>query len=228
MSDGSIRAFVQARMSSQRFPGKVLAPFRGLPIIGHVIAAVTETFGDRVPLTVLTSVEPSDDPLAAHLAHLGVDVFRGPLDDVFERFRECQRTRPSTWMLRLNADSPLLRPDVLRSVVQKPLEADCDLVTTTFPRTYPKGQNAELIRSEVFLGVPIQELDTDDREHVTRFFYRHSSRFRIANIASPDPSWADVSLAIDTPEDLDRLERLSDANLRSFGCKTSLEGRIRC
>jgi hypothetical protein len=101
----SVRAFVQARMSSRRFPGKVLAPYRGWPVIRHVMAAVTEAFGDRVPLTVLTSVEPSDDPLVAYLEHLGVDVFRGPLDDVFERFRQCLCGRPCAWMLRLNADT---------------------------------------------------------------------------------------------------------------------------
>ena len=32
-----MRAFVQARMLSRRLPGKVLAPFRGQPVIRHVL-----------------------------------------------------------------------------------------------------------------------------------------------------------------------------------------------
>lgn len=205
-------------MLSRRFPGKVLAPYRGRPIIRHVMASVEMAFGDRVALTVLMSVESSDDPLAAYLDHLGVDVFRGSLNDVFDRFRQCLAERPCTWMLRLNADSPLLRPDVLRLVAQKPLEVDCDLITTTFPRTFPSGQNAELIRSEVFRDIPTRELDAGDREHVTQFYYRHASRFRITNIESSNPSWSALSLAVDTPDDLYRLEHLSEAELRRFGC----------
>jgi spore coat polysaccharide biosynthesis protein SpsF len=37
-----IHVFIQARMSSRRFPGKVLAPFRGHPIIWHVLERVAQ------------------------------------------------------------------------------------------------------------------------------------------------------------------------------------------
>ena len=35
-----VRVFIQARMSSKRFPGKVLAPFNGIPILTCVIERV--------------------------------------------------------------------------------------------------------------------------------------------------------------------------------------------
>ena len=38
-SPPTVRGFIQARMSSARFPGKVLAPFRGRPVIAWVIDA---------------------------------------------------------------------------------------------------------------------------------------------------------------------------------------------
>jgi spore coat polysaccharide biosynthesis protein SpsF len=65
-----VRVFVQARMSSRRFPGKVLAPFHGRPIIRHVLDRVARALPE-VPRTVVTSVEASDDPLAAYLEALG-------------------------------------------------------------------------------------------------------------------------------------------------------------
>ncbi len=198
------RAFVQARMSSQRFPGKVLAPFRGEPVVRHVVRAVAEVVGEQ-SVVVATSTDSSDDPLVAYLSSLGVATFRGPLDDVFERFRLCLRDFPCEWILRISADSPLLDRELLRRVVDAAAPG-VDLVSTITVRTFPHGQSAELIRSDTLLALDPGELTSDDREHVTPFFYREAHRFRILSIESDSPERAGESLVIDTIEDLRRLE----------------------
>lgn len=203
-----IAVYVQARMSSGRFPGKVLAPFRGIPVIRHVLTAVERAL-PGVPTVVVTSAEVSDDPLVAYLRPLNVAVFRGPLDNVFERFRLCVTQYPCEWILRVSADSPLLEPYILRTVTSHASDREHDLVTTTFPRTFPKGQNAELIRASTLMAVDSADLSADDREHVTAYFYRHSGRFRIFNVSSGNPRLAELNLAVDTVDDLRRLSKLS-------------------
>jgi spore coat polysaccharide biosynthesis protein SpsF len=192
-------------MSSRRFPGKVLAPFRGRPIIWHVLDRVARALPE-VPRVVVTSTDPSDDPLAAYLASIEVACFRGPLDDVFERFRLAARDRGAKWLLRICADSPLLDAHVLTAVVGA-FDPALDLVTTTAPRTFPKGHNAELINAQTFAAIAASELDDEDREHVTRFLHRNRERFRVKNVESGDPALAQQELAVDTIEDLHRLER---------------------
>jgi spore coat polysaccharide biosynthesis protein SpsF len=191
-------------MSSRRFPGKVLAPFRGRPIIWHVLDRVTHAL-PGLPVTVATSTAASDDPLAAYLASIGVRCFRGPLDDVLERFRLAAAEARADWVLRICADSPLLDARVLRAVIDAHDPA-LDLITTTAPRTFPKGHNAELIRIAALAALPAHELDAGDREHVTRFFHRNAARFRMKNVESGDPSLAALELAVDTIADLERLE----------------------
>lgn len=204
---GTILAFIQARMGSRRFPGKVLAPFRGEPIIAHVIRAVSHSVPpDRI--VVVTSRERADDPLVAYLGTLNVTSFRGPLDDVFERFRLAAREFPCEWVLRICADSPLLDPAVVRRVLEA-ASAELDLVTTVFPRSFPRGHSAELIRTATLLAVEPSELTDEDREHVTPFFYRHPERFAIRSIESGDADLASQSLVVDTIKDLQRLERPS-------------------
>jgi spore coat polysaccharide biosynthesis protein SpsF len=156
-------AFVQARMSSRRFPGKVLAPFRGQPIIRHVIGSVTGAV-ESIPLVVATSIDASDDPLTAYVEGLGVPVFRGALADVFRRFRDCLDVFPCDWILRIPVTVPLLDPRIVKAVVARGVgpEARVDLVTTIFPRTFPTGQNAELIRSDAFRAIDMDAL-TDRR-----------------------------------------------------------------
>lgn len=202
-------------MSSRRFPGKVLAPFQGVPVIRRVVSAVERAL-PSAPLVVATSVEPSDDPLAAYLETIGVRLFRGPLDDVFERFRRCLSQNPCDWILRVSADSPLLDAGVLRAVAEREGAQDCDLVTTVFPRTFPRGWNCELVRTRTFVAIDPSELTAHDREHVTSFYYRHPSRFGILNVASDNPRLSELNLAVDTIQDLRRLEQLGPAGIPVF------------
>jgi spore coat polysaccharide biosynthesis protein SpsF len=195
-------------MSSQRFPGKVLAPFHGRPLIDSVWTAVRAGVGEDVPIVVLTSEHASDEPLALYLAGTGRAVFRGPLDDVVERFRLALAVWPCQWVLRINADSPMLDPAIVRKVIAA-RSSDVDLVTTTFPRTFPKGQNVELLLATTLRGLDRELFDADDREHVTHYYYRNPGRFRILNIVSPDPALAADDMAVDTVEDLQKLERRS-------------------
>jgi spore coat polysaccharide biosynthesis protein SpsF (cytidylyltransferase family) len=200
-----VRAFIQARMSSRRFPGKVLAPFRGEPLIHSVIRAVEHAL-PNIPIVLATSLHPSDDPLAAYVATLEIPVFRGPLERVFDRFLGCAKAYPCRWILRVNADSPLLGPSPLQAVVAHVNTPGLDLVTTTFPRTFPRGQNAELIRVGAMRTIALDAMTPDDQEHVTQFFYRNTGRFRVLNVESGDPSLAAQSFAVDTLDDLHRLE----------------------
>jgi spore coat polysaccharide biosynthesis protein SpsF (cytidylyltransferase family) len=210
-----INVFIQARMSSARFPGKVLAPFKGEPIVARVMRSVTRVNGINTAF-VVTSTERSDDPVAAFAQMEGWNLFRGPLQDVHGRFRQCILQHPADWILRVNADSPLLSPTILQLVVNHAADEGVDLVTTTFPRTFPVGQNAELIRVDTFLNLPSDEMTTEDREHVTRYFYRHPGRFRIVNVESGCPELAKMKLAVDSIEDLSRLEQYSDEDIENL------------
>jgi spore coat polysaccharide biosynthesis protein SpsF len=192
-------------MSSQRFPGKVLAPFRGEPLIRRIVQAL-QTLGDSVPLTVLTSRETSDDPLVAYLQSLQIDCFRGPLEDVAGRFVFALQTRPCDWFIRLCADSPFPNIPLMRKMLQRTTSQSADLLTNTFPRSFAKGRSVEIVRTEAFFNIPWESATEADREHVTRYFYQQADAFRIENFPRPPEEPFHEDAAIDTLEDLQRLE----------------------
>lgn len=202
-------------MSSRRYPGKMLAPFRGEAMIRHVLRAVEQTLSPE-DIVVVTSAEASDDPLVRYIESIGRQVHRGSLDNVLARFISGSREYPCDWILRVNGDSPLLLPEVLRLVIPY-VESDApDLVSTVFPRSFPKGQNVELIRVSTLHGIRMEETTLNDQEHVTPFFYRQPERFQIVNVESGDRRLAEIGLAVDTIEDFHRLEQLSLEDLRRF------------
>lgn len=195
-------AFVQARMTSRRFPGKVLAPFRGRPMIEHVLERVARAVGrDRVVLA--TSTDASDDPLAAYAAKLSYRVSRGPLDDVFARFEQCLRENPCDWFFRVCADSPLYEPELMLRALA--LAGDqTDLVTNVFPRSFASGLSVELVRTEAFARLSRGVLTAEQREHATKGFYDAPKSFNIVNFSAEKDSAG--GLTVDTLEDLRRLE----------------------
>jgi spore coat polysaccharide biosynthesis protein SpsF (cytidylyltransferase family) len=216
-----VRVFIQARMSSQRFPGKVLAPFNGKPLIAQVIGRLTPVIAADA-VVVATSTEPTDDPLAAYVRQLGLAVFRGPLANVFRRFQLCLEAYPCRWFFRICADSPLLQGALVSMVLAHSHRSDLDLVTNVFPRTFPKGQSVEMLRSKTFAALQGDLLTAEEQEHVTKYYYNNSSKFRILNLDSGDPQLGQMSYVVDTIEDIQRLEGMApdgdllEASMRRF------------
>src|SRR5882724_7865649 len=112
-------AILQARMTSSRLPGKVMAPVLGEPMIGRQVERLRRaTRIDK--LVVATSIDPSDDPLAAYCESLELTVFRGPLNDVLERYRGAlARHTQARAVVRLTADCPLTDPSLIDQVIQR-------------------------------------------------------------------------------------------------------------
>lgn len=199
-----IVAIVQARMSSRRLPGKVLMELAGRPMLDWVLDAVEKASGiDRIVLA--TSIDDSDDPIAAYAADRGTGCHRGPLEDVAGRFLSVVDELDATAFVRLSADSPLLEPAVIDCVVAAYEPNNADVVTTVFPRTVPNGQSVELVEADALRrAYPL--MDDEQREHVTQHFYRHPDQWRIVNV---DPKVAvGGPFVVDTREDAQRIEKL--------------------
>jgi spore coat polysaccharide biosynthesis protein SpsF (cytidylyltransferase family) len=211
------QVFIQARMSSERFPGKVLAPFHDRPLIAYLIDHLNGAVG-REHIILATSSQSSDDPLAEYGRALGVRVFRGDLNSVVKRFQDCLSEHPCEWFFRVCADSPLVDLELLREMHRRTTHENIrsvDLVTNVFPRTYPKGQSLELLRAATFAALDEGALQQAQREHVTKVYYDHPHRYGILNLRSPNPLLASMSLAIDTIDDLRRLERRNTSPVKT-------------
>jgi spore coat polysaccharide biosynthesis protein SpsF len=202
----AIRIFVQARMSSRRFPGKMLALLSGRPLIDHVVERCAKAFGPDAVL-VATSVDPSDDALAQHLERQGRRVVRAELDDVVKRFQRCLAAHPCDWFVRISGDSPLIDPELIARVAEH-RAPQLDLVTNVQVRTFPPGQSVEVIRATCFTQLDSDSLSAEEREHATQVFYRSPGKYRIRNIVSRDPELAKRPMTVDTPPDLAAVEAL--------------------
>jgi spore coat polysaccharide biosynthesis protein SpsF len=186
-------------MSSTRYPGKVLAPLAGQPMILRQLERIqrAETLDGIV---VATSIDASDDQLAQLVKANGFDVVRGDLDDVLARFiKVIDQYQPET-VVRLTADCPLISPKVIDQVVARFNQGDCDYASNTMTPTYPDGLDVEVVKASVLQEVYGTSTDKNEREHVTLGVYRQPDRYRIVNVAG-EGDLSHLRWTVDTPED---------------------------
>lgn len=196
-----ILAILQARCSSTRFPGKVLAPLHGRAMILRQLERIRRSRQiDHV--VVATSVDSSDDDLARLLESEGVCVRRGPLDDVVGRFKLVfDEFEPDT-VVRLTADCPLADPVVIDDIVTAHLSSGSDYTSNTLKPTYPDGLDVECMRADAFRRVAVLDLTEREREHVTMAIYGRPQTFTLENVTQAT-DLSHLRWTVDVPDDLD-------------------------
>ncbi len=199
-------ALIQARMSSSRFPGKVLEALAGLPMIVFMVrrARRAATLEDVV---VATSVDRSDDPLAALLETHGIRCFRGELDDVLARFAAAAASCHATEIVRLTGDCPLADPAVVDQVVHARREADADYASNVDPRTFADGLDVECFTRAALDRAASEANDPSQREHVTLWMRGADAGLRRSNLRAVADS-SRLRLTVDYPADLVAIRRL--------------------
>ena len=194
----SAAIFLQARMSSTRLPGKVLMPLAGKPALARQIERVQRSGISQ--LVLLTSEEPSDDPLEELAAELDVACFRGSLPDVLGRYAGALERHPCEHIVRLTGDCPLADWTVIDRVVAHHLDGDYDYTTNTLVRRDPQGLDVEVVRAECLRTAAHRTQDSYEREHVMPHFYRKPERFRLGSVESAT-DLSGLRWTLDYPQD---------------------------
>ncbi len=201
-----IYVIVQARMSSQRFPGKVLYKVDGKPLISFLLERVNRCYGlDKI--VVATSIDKSDDPIHDYCNANTVTCYRGSLNNVSERFKDIIKENNIKAFVRLSGDSPLIDQGIVDNAVSLFRENDYDIVTNVLRRTYPRGQSVEVLRSSVFLKAFPETKKPDYCEHVTKYFYDNKGSYRIYSFVSGKDA-GNIQLSVDTKGDVKVFEQI--------------------
>lgn len=179
-----IIASIEARMSSSRFPGKVLADVNGKPAIKRLVERLGRCpFLDGIILA--TTVSPADDVLAEWARKEGLECHRGSEEDVLMRVVEAQRKMSSDIVVEVTGDCTLLDPDITGMGIETFLGNDCDVVTNNLKASYPMGIDMMIFRLRDLEEVAKTVFDEPVREHVSLYFMEHPERYRIINLFAP-------------------------------------------
>ncbi|MFB3813280.1 MAG: aminotransferase class III-fold pyridoxal phosphate-dependent enzyme [Terriglobales bacterium] len=195
-------AIIQARMSSARLPGKVLAEIAGQPMLWHVVQR-TRAASAVGEVAVATSSDGSDDPIEAFCARHAISCYRGSLNDVLDRYYQAAKQFEAETIVRITADCPLIDSEVIDKAVAAHHEAGADYTSNVAPRTYPDGLDVEVFTYAALAEAWQSAAYPAEREHVTPYL-RNSGKFRVANFTSDGPRLARAyRWTVDEPRDLE-------------------------
>ncbi len=212
--------FIQSRMSSMRFKGKMLEDVNGTPLVEYVYERCLKAGSDVV--AVITSCEKSDDSLAAYCMKRSIPVFRGKLNNVLGRYVKAGEFFNCEVICRVCGDSPFVDTDAIDLMFDRLSDSDdrssrrLDYITIG---NCLDGFLSEVITLSALNYIGQKTIQSEDLEHVTRYIKRNQSEFKTAviNVDLLPADLKGISITIDTEEDLAFANKVIKNGLKGYG-----------
>ena len=191
---------LQARMSSTRLPGKVMAQINGHPMIYWEISRISKAKLVN-KIVVAISDQSSDDTLADYLDSIHQEYVRGSLDNVLSRYVKAEEIYNPSAIIRLTADCPLVMPELIDEYLEIFHKEDFEYLSNTIELSYPDGLDIEIIAPCVFKKLLEFSLSKEEKEHVTLGIYSRKDKFRTYNVSNKT-NISQFRWTVDTSDDL--------------------------
>jgi spore coat polysaccharide biosynthesis protein SpsF len=211
-----IVATIEARMTSNRFPGKVLQPLGGMPALEFMIRRIQKSrlVGQVV---VACTINRDDDPIEALCRKIGCGCHRGSEDDVLKRVLDAATEYRADLIVELTGDCPFIDPQVIDQVIGLYLEAGVDYASNVVERSYPDGFDVQVFSIDGLRKADTLTKDPIDRIHVSSYFYRTEGVFTRKTLKAPaELDWPELGLTLDEPDDYRMLCAVADALGKKF------------
>lgn len=199
-----IAVIVQARTSSSRLPGKVLAPLAGEPALARMMERVARVRGADW-ISVATSSHASDDAIEQLCRDRTIACVRGSLDDVLGRFVAAMPTGCDA-VVRLTGDCPLVDPELVDQhiALYQQHYTSVQYVSNAVVRTYPDGLDVEVVSASLLREAAVHAQTVADREHVTPWIQRRARQQSVGQ----DVDLSALRWTLDTPADYEVLSQI--------------------
>lgn len=208
-----IIATIQARMGSERFPGKILKKISRYYLIDILIKRIKKSkLIDEI--VVVTSNSRKEEPLIKFLSKNNIKFFRGSEKNVNLRLIRGAQKFKADIIVQLTADNPFVDPEIIDYMLDYFLKNKhkYDYLTNCGFYNF-KNTNVPLgLNTQIFLLKDLKKNykfcdNSELKEHPSLYFYsKGKSKYRLKNIILPfikNKSLINkIRLTVDTEEDL--------------------------
>jgi spore coat polysaccharide biosynthesis protein SpsF len=207
MEKNMILAILQARSSSSRLPMKVLKPILNKPMLLHQIERLRHSsLIDK--LVVATSVDDSDNIIEKMCLDNNVEIFRGDLDNVLDRFYQCAKLYNPKYIVRLTGDCPLTDWQLIDKMIKYCLDGNFDYVETSVK--FPDGLDAEIITMKALSDSKDKATLPSEKEHVTQYIVNRPEQYN-NRVFDFNQDLSHLRWTVDEPEDFILVEKIYQA-----------------
>lgn len=184
-------------------------PLGDTTVLGFIIERLCRVVKPE-NILIATSDGSTDDVIAAYAKKIGIDCFRGSLNNVALRFYEAAASKGWKYATRINGDNIFVDLPLLKTMLAIAAENKYDFISNVKGRTYPKGMSIEIIRVD-FYAQQLHHIQQSayHSEHVTSYIYENEGLGEYHFQYNTEMAeLAGIQLALDTPEDLQRTRNI--------------------
>jgi spore coat polysaccharide biosynthesis protein SpsF len=192
---------VQARMGSTRLPGKHLKQILGRPMLSFLIERLRRVKKAQ-EIIIATTDQLIDEKIIKVCKEEKVNYFRGDEENVLDRYYQTAKKFKAKIIVRITADCPLIDPEIIDRTINVFLDnyPKFDYVSNSLNHTFPRGMDVEVFSFESLKKVVKWGMSSEEKEHVTPYYYRHPEKFSLENVEN-EKNLSSFRLTVDTPED---------------------------
>lgn len=205
---------IQARLSSSRFPKKMLSQLKKMTLVEYVYSRCKESRkADSV--VIITSNEKSDDELYDLCIKRDISVFRGSLDNVLKRYMDAGIKYNADIICRVCGDSPFVDVKAIdKMFMEMSNKTELEYITT---KNSINGFLSEAFTLDLMKQVYNNDLSNDDLEHVTKYVRDNILNYKtsVLDLDLKPKELEDITLTIDYPSDI-QIARKIVSKLKDF------------
>ena len=197
---------IQARITSKRFPNKILEKI-GNKIVLDLIYKRLSNIKQKKKIFFIIPNNKKNQELKRFLVKRNYKFFTGSENNVLKRYFLAAKTLKAVHIMRVTSDCPLIEPNLLNLMIKKYLKSNYDLVSNFFPKkSYPDGFDAEIFNYKA-LAYAFKNAKTKyEKEHVTPFIQKNG-KFRIFNVINKI-DYSKLRVTLDYKRDLKKLNEI--------------------
>ena len=168
MKNKNIIIIVQARLTSKRFPNKVIKKIGKQTIVELILRRLKQVKkNNKVVFSI--PANNKNKKLYEHLKKLKANIFRGSEKNVLDRFYKTAIKFKATDIIRITADCPLVDPQSIDKLIDIYLKKKPDYLNNALPPSHADGFDVEIFNFKTLELATKKAKSLFDKEHVTPF-----------------------------------------------------------
>ena len=197
---------VQARISSKRFPKKILKKiYLKYTVIDFLLKRLKKT--KKINHFILAVPKKDKKKLNSFAKKNKFEIETGPENNVLKRFYLVAKEYKLETIIRCTSDSPLIDNYILESALKKFHTKKVDYLNNIIIPSYPLGIHVEIFSFKALAKAFFNSKKKKYLEHVTPYIYNNKNKFKIFTLKN-NKDLSNYRFTIDYPSDLIFLKNL--------------------
>ena len=202
-----IGCIIQARMGSERLPGKILKKIDNKNTILDYVINQTSESKKIEKIVIATTNLKEDDIIEKFCNDRKIECFRGSINDVLDRHYQCAKKYSFDPIVRVTSDNPIVDPEIIDLAIETYENGQFDMVTTCNKRSYPYGISVEVFSFDALNQSWNKSNLSSEREHVILYIQDKKNNFKIFNLVNSE-DLTHINCTVDNEEDYQLIQKV--------------------